>query len=77
MQLVFKVKSGTGGYYDSDGCDLCLRIVATDDPILPRIGDHISHANRKYIVIEVEHDIGLFEYKHNIYCVPIDGKPAY
>ena len=77
MQLVFKVKSGTGGYYDSDGCDLCFRNVTTDESILPRIGDRISHAGRKYIVIEVEHVIDLFDYKHNIYCIPIDGKPAY
>ena len=76
MQLVFKVKSGTGGYYDSDGCDLLICKQTMDEPILPRIGDHLSYYGRKFVVIEVEHVLDAFDYMHNIYCVPIDGGPA-
>ena len=35
------VKSGTGGYYDYDNCDLRLKTIEYDDFTIPRIGETI------------------------------------
>lgn len=73
------MKSGVGGYYESDGCDLCL-LSSVDADCLPRVGDTLWIVNNFYqdnhfVVTEVNHMIP----QHNIsfptvYVMPTDGK---
>ena len=30
MNILINIKSGTGGYYNYDGCDLCLREIKNE-----------------------------------------------
>lgn len=75
------IKSGTGGYYDYDSCDLILKS-EVHTKCLPRIGETISYMSngfaRKFLVTGIEHTI--LNSKNEIgniavYCIPVDGKP--
>ena len=42
MIISINIKSGTGGYYDYDGCDLCLKKIENENFPIPRIGESID-----------------------------------
>lgn len=42
MMISVYVKSGTGGYFDHDGCDLLVKEISTDVIPVPRIGESID-----------------------------------
>ena len=42
MNISVCIKSGTGGYYDYDGCDLCLKKIEYENFPIPRIGETIE-----------------------------------
>lgn len=42
MNISINIKSGTGGYYDYDGCDLCLKEMTHENFPIPRIGETID-----------------------------------
>ena len=42
MMMSVYVKSGTGGHFDYDGCDLLVREISTDTIPVPRIGESID-----------------------------------
>ena len=42
MNISINIKSGTGGYYDYDGCDLCIKEIKNDKFPIPRIGESID-----------------------------------
>ena len=62
LEVSFLVKSGTCGWFDYDGCDLCLKSIKREnnDFAIPPIGskivinDTIEHWHNKYIVNDVE-----------------------
>lgn len=41
MDISINIKSGTGGYYDYGGCDLCLKRIENENFPIPRIGESI------------------------------------
>lgn len=51
------IKSGTGGWFDEDGCDSCIAELETD--FIPRIGETIQIDNnnvyKKYLIRDVEY----------------------
>lgn len=42
MNISINIKSGTGGYFDYDGCDLCLKEIENENFPIPRIGESID-----------------------------------
>ena len=42
MIMSVYVKSGTGGYFDYDGCDLLVKEISTDIIPVPRIGETLD-----------------------------------
>ena len=42
MNISINIKSGTGGYYNYDGCDLCLSEIKNENFPIPRIGESID-----------------------------------
>lgn len=42
MNISINIKSGTGGYYDYDNCDLCIKEIKDDKFPIPRIGESID-----------------------------------
>lgn len=42
MNISINIKSGTGGYYDYDGCDLCIKKIKDDNFPIPRIGESMD-----------------------------------
>jgi hypothetical protein len=42
MNISINIKSGTGGHYDYDGCDLCIKEIRDDKFPIPRIGESID-----------------------------------
>lgn len=42
MNISVNIKSGTGGYYDYDDCDLCIRNIKYENFPIPRIGESID-----------------------------------
>ena len=42
MNMTINIKSGTGGYYDYDGCDLCVKEITCENFPIPRIGESIE-----------------------------------
>lgn len=42
MIMSVYVKSGTGGYFDCDGCDLLVKEISTDVIPVPRIGETLD-----------------------------------
>lgn len=53
MNISINIKSGTGGYYDYDSCDLCIKEIKDDNFPIPRIGESIdilekNDAERKF-----------------------------
>lgn len=42
MDISISIKSGTGGYYDYDGCDLCVTNIENENFPIPRIGETID-----------------------------------
>ena len=42
MEIEVYVKSGTGGYFDEDGCDARIIEIKIDNFPIPRIGEHID-----------------------------------
>lgn len=42
MNISINIKSGTGGYYDYDGCELCMAEVKHENFPIPRIGESID-----------------------------------
>lgn len=42
MIMSIYVKSGTGGHFDYDGCDLLVKEISTDAIPVPRIGESID-----------------------------------
>ena len=42
MIITVNVKSGTGNYYDPDGCDCCIKQFTSDNFPIPRIGESID-----------------------------------
>ena len=42
MNISVNIKSGTGGYYDYDDCDLCIRKIKYENFLIPRIGESID-----------------------------------
>ena len=42
MNISINVKSGTGGYYDYDGCDYCIKEIEDSNFPIPRIGESIE-----------------------------------
>lgn len=63
MTISINVKSGTGGYYDYDGCDLRLKKMENSDFPIPRIGESIEiwedndkkRTNDKGIILKTYH----------------------
>ena len=55
------MKSGTGGWFDSDGCDLCL--IQRVNGVIPRVSETISYHHlesgitRELLVTEVKYNI--------------------
>ena len=39
MNISINIKSGTGGYADYDGCDLCVAEITHENFPIPRIGE--------------------------------------
>ena len=44
MIISINIKSGTGGYFDYDGCDLCVTEIDDKNFPIPRIGESIEIA---------------------------------
>ena len=42
MVISINVKSGTGGYSDYDGCDLCIKEIESENFPIPRIGESLD-----------------------------------
>lgn len=42
MMMSVYIKSGTGGYFDCDGCDLLVKEISTDVIPVPRIGETLD-----------------------------------
>ena len=42
MYISINIKSGTGGYYDYDGCDLCIKEIEYENFPIPRVGESID-----------------------------------
>ena len=42
MIILINVKSGTGGYFDEDGCDLCLMEIDDEKFPVPRVGEILN-----------------------------------
>lgn len=40
--ITINVKSGTGGYYDLDNCDMCIKKINNSNFPIPRIGESIQ-----------------------------------
>lgn len=63
MTISINVKSGTGGYYDYDGCDLRLKKMENSNFPIPRIGESIEiwedddkkRTNDKGIILKTYH----------------------
>ena len=92
MDISVNIKSGTGGYFDYDGCDLC--VIKNDNLPIPRIGEvlEILEDNDKkttnskgvilkeyhqYLVTDVHYYIVNDDYDVTIYVVPIGRSAKY
>lgn len=42
MNISVNVQSGTGGYFDYDGCDLCVATITHENFPIPRTGEILS-----------------------------------
>lgn len=79
MSILINIKSGTGGYYNYDGCDLCLREIKNKDFPIPRIGESIDILENddnlkeyhQYLVSDVRYWIADNSYGVTIYVLPI------
>ena len=62
IHLGFYIKSGTCGWFDYDGCDMCLKTIKyqnNQSVVIPPVGSKvvintIGESNNKYIVNDVE-----------------------
>jgi hypothetical protein len=39
MNISINIKSGTGGYYNYDNCDLCVKKITYENFPIPRVGE--------------------------------------
>lgn len=87
MKISINIKSGTGNYYDYDGCDMCIKEL--EDFPLPRIGETIqimedndlNKTNSKGIILKEYHDYLITDIKYwigakdnygvTVYVIPI------
>lgn len=64
MTISINIKSGTGGYYDCDGCDLNLKRIEDDKFPIPRIGETLEiseendrkQTNSEGVILKEYHD---------------------
>ena len=64
MNISICVKSGTGGYYDYDGCDLIIKEIDNSSFPIPRINETIEilenndkgHTNSKGEILKEYHE---------------------
>ena len=76
FDLEIKVKSGTGRYFDPDGCDLFVGNIKL--PCVPRQGESIAISTEKngyqnYLVKEIEYIyLNDENYWIWVYVIPID-----
>lgn len=74
MTISINIKSGTGGYYDYDGCDMHIKNVSTNNFPIPRIGETIEiledndkkRMNAKGEILKEYHDYLVTDVKYRI-----------
>lgn len=74
MNISINVKSGTGGYYDYEGCDCCIKEIKDDNFPIPRIGESIdiledNDSGRKNGKGELFQEFHLYEVKDVRYWI--------
>lgn len=84
MNMSILIKSGTGGHYDYDGCDLLIKKIDIKDFPIPRIGETIrvpkkiavegkvSIEKHSYLVKDVCYWIVGDSYGVDIYVIPVE-----
>lgn len=63
MTISINIKSGTGGHYDYDNCDLCIKEIKDNNYPIPRIGESIDiwedndekRTNSKGVILKTYH----------------------
>ena len=81
MMISILVKSGTGGYYNEDGCDLEIQSISDNEFPIPRIGETLEILENgrgtyhDYLVTDVRYWINETRYGVTVYAIPI-GRSA-